>query len=161
MSGQKVFGEVLAGPERRRRWSDDQKREIVSGSLVALAVARRHGISSGLLYTWRRKFGADLMPSSTSFVPVAVIGEPPVPVHPRRGARHRASRWDPVACGARCRCGVVTPRAFGSGECAVIGLPAGVRVHLACGVTDLRKGFDLSFAFFSDMARFASGSLRL
>jgi transposase len=55
---------------------------------VALAVARRHGISSGLLYTWRRKFGSELLASSASFVPVAVIGEPgdaPAPGRPRQG----------------------------------------------------------------------------
>jgi len=32
---------------------------------VASAVARRHGISNGLLYAWRRKFGADLGVVST------------------------------------------------------------------------------------------------
>jgi transposase len=47
------------GPERRRRWSVDQKLAIVaeferSGSSGAV-VARRYGISTGLLYTWRRQ----------------------------------------------------------------------------------------------------------
>jgi transposase len=87
MSSHNTLGEVLAGPERWRRWSADQKREIVSESLqegaVALSVARRQGISSGLLYTWRRKFAA----SSARFVPVAVMGEPSVPAQPRRGVQ--------------------------------------------------------------------------
>ncbi len=47
--------EVLTGPERRRRWSVDQKLAIVAESLQPgaspLAVARRHGISSGHLCT--------------------------------------------------------------------------------------------------------------
>ena len=114
MSRQRVFGEVLAGPERRRRWSEDQKREIVSESLqpgaVALTVARRHGISSGLLYTWRRKFAVDLMPSSPGFVRVAVIGEAPVPVRPRRGARQEP------------------------GSAIGIELPGGIRLHVERGV---------------------------
>jgi transposase-like protein len=41
MSSQKVFREVLAGPERRRQWSGDEKREIVSESLQPSAVATR------------------------------------------------------------------------------------------------------------------------
>ena len=45
--------------ERRRRWSWDQKRAIVEESLSAdasaAAVARRHGIGTGQLYTWRHQ----------------------------------------------------------------------------------------------------------
>jgi transposase-like protein len=51
--------EIISGPERRRRWSAEQKREIVAEShspaSSALATARRHGISSGQLYMWRRE----------------------------------------------------------------------------------------------------------
>jgi transposase len=114
MSSDKVFGEVLAGPERRRRWSDEQKREIVSESLqpgaAALAVARRHGISSGLLYTWRRKFGAAPMASSSDFVPVAVIGEPPAAEQQRQSSRPE------------------------SGGAIGIELPGGIRLHVERGV---------------------------
>jgi transposase len=50
--------EVLAGPERRRRWSAAEKARIVAetnapGAQVA-EIARRHGISRALLYMWRR-----------------------------------------------------------------------------------------------------------
>lgn len=114
MSSDKVFGEVLAGPERRRRWSDAQKREIVSESLqpgaAALAVARRHGISSGLLYTWRRKLGATVMAPSSGFVPVAVIGEQPSPEQPRQGTRAEP------------------------GGAIGIELPCGIRLHVERGV---------------------------
>lgn len=53
---------VFSGPERRRRWSDDARSQILteafsSGARVA-EVARRHDISTGLIYTWRRKFYA-------------------------------------------------------------------------------------------------------
>lgn len=50
--------EVITHGERRRRWSVEQKREIAAESLEPgvspITVARRYGISSGLLYTWRR-----------------------------------------------------------------------------------------------------------
>jgi transposase len=48
-------GEVLSGPERRRRWSDEEKlrvlaQSIAPGSSVSL-VCRMHGISTGRLAT--------------------------------------------------------------------------------------------------------------
>ena len=43
----------------RRRWSLEQKRDIVAESLgpelTPTEVARKHAISSGQLYTWRRE----------------------------------------------------------------------------------------------------------
>ncbi|HJS84805.1 MAG TPA: transposase [Acetobacteraceae bacterium] len=51
--------EIITRGERRRRWSAEQKREIVAESygpdLTPTEVARKHGISSGQLYTWRRE----------------------------------------------------------------------------------------------------------
>jgi len=44
---------------RRRRWSDEEKLRIVTESLagprLVSATARRHGISPGQLFTWRRE----------------------------------------------------------------------------------------------------------
>ena len=59
MTGSGPRAEILTGPERRRRWSVDQKLAIVAefdrpGSCGAV-VAQRYGISTGLLYTWRRQ----------------------------------------------------------------------------------------------------------
>lgn len=50
---------VYSGPERRRRWSEDERRQILTeafspGACVA-EVARRHDVSTALVYTWRRK----------------------------------------------------------------------------------------------------------
>jgi transposase len=50
---------VFSGPERRRRWTDAERLEILTeafspGACVA-QVARRHDVSTGLIYTWRRK----------------------------------------------------------------------------------------------------------
>lgn len=54
--------EVITGPERRRRWSDEQKRTIVSASFapgaVVSDVARRADVSSGQIYRWRQEFRA-------------------------------------------------------------------------------------------------------
>ena len=58
MSARSQRIEVIMRGERRRRWSVEQKREIAAESLEPgispITVARRYGISSGLLYTWRR-----------------------------------------------------------------------------------------------------------
>lgn len=51
--------EIITRGERRRSWTPDQKREIVAESLgpelTPTEVARKHAISSGLLYTWRQQ----------------------------------------------------------------------------------------------------------
>src|SRR5271170_1008641 len=72
MTGSGPRAEILTGPERRRRWSVDQKLAIVAeferrGSSGA-AVAQRYGISTGLLYTWRRQ-AHGLRARSRSLVP--------------------------------------------------------------------------------------------
>lgn len=76
-------GEVLSGPERRRRWSSGEKASIVGEVMLPGAkvseIARRHGISRGLLYTWRREAGQGLASDGVAsmlpdLVPV-VIGD--------------------------------------------------------------------------------------
>ena len=51
--------ELITRGERRRRWSIEQKQEIVAESLgrdtTPTEVARKYAISSGLLYTWRQQ----------------------------------------------------------------------------------------------------------
>src|ERR1041385_9260031 len=53
--------EVITRGERRRAWTLDQKREIVAESLAAelsaTEVARKYGIRTGQLYTWRPERG--------------------------------------------------------------------------------------------------------
>ena len=49
---------LMTGPERRRRWSSDERREILMaafspGSIVA-DVSRRYEVSTSLIYKWRR-----------------------------------------------------------------------------------------------------------
>ena|SRR5215211_8471239 len=56
---------VITRGERRRVWALGQKREIVAESfgpdLTPAEVARKHGISSGLLYNWRRQILGERM----------------------------------------------------------------------------------------------------
>jgi transposase len=51
--------EVLPRADRRRSWTLEQKREIVSESLgpdlTPTEVARKHGLSTGQIYTWRHQ----------------------------------------------------------------------------------------------------------
>lgn len=53
--------EVLAGIERRRRWSDEEKRRIIAEAFSCRegvsSVARRHEIYPQQIYRWRREFG--------------------------------------------------------------------------------------------------------
>lgn len=49
---------VMTGPERRRRWRDEERFQILAeafapGACVA-DVARRRDVSTSLIYTWRR-----------------------------------------------------------------------------------------------------------
>jgi transposase len=54
--------EVITSVQRRRRWSADEKAQIVQetyapGMSVSL-VARQHGIQPNQLFTWRRLYAA-------------------------------------------------------------------------------------------------------
>ena len=66
---------LLTGPERRRRGTDEDKRQILEeafgpgGNVVD--AARRHDVSSGLIYTWRAKARASMIPGFVE----AVIAE--------------------------------------------------------------------------------------
>ena len=52
--------EVITGPERRRRWTEEQKRAIVAQSLepgaVIAEVARQAEVGPGQIYRWRQQF---------------------------------------------------------------------------------------------------------
>jgi transposase-like protein len=54
--GQRIV--VITGAERRRRWSWEQKQAIVAESVAPRAsptvIARKYGLNTGQLYTWRR-----------------------------------------------------------------------------------------------------------
>jgi transposase len=67
--------QLLSGPERRRRWSEEQKRAVVGaafapGAIVA-EVARRADICPGQIYRWRQ----ELREAGAAFAAVVVTGD--------------------------------------------------------------------------------------
>jgi transposase len=75
--------EILVGPERRRRWSGEEKARIVAEATAPDArvadIARRHGVSRSLIYTWRREASQGLSGDGVGaalpeLVPVIVSG---------------------------------------------------------------------------------------
>ena len=76
--------EVLVGPERRRRWSVEQRQAIVAAAFgsgaVVRDVARQADVTPSLIYRWRRDLRA-----ANGFAQVLVapagdgVAVPPVP----------------------------------------------------------------------------------
>ena len=115
--------EVITRGERRRRWSIEQKREIAAESLEPgvspITVARRHGVSSGQLYTWRRHLLAGSLGTSAQpvarFARVEVMGIPAEPAPVSKDQQPAA----PPASSARAHDGLIE-----------IALPGGVTVRV-------------------------------
>ncbi len=80
--------EVFTGVERRRRWSAEQKRAIVSAAFspgaVVSDVARRADVNSGQIYRWRDELrdtgGFGGLPGFARVMVTA--GEPPMQARP-------------------------------------------------------------------------------
>ena len=99
--------EVITGPERRRRWSDEEKLQLVAeacgpGNSVS-QIARLRGISASQLFGWRRQMLAkglvtdnrsepSVAPALT-FAPVEIAKEqsPPGAEDNVRSARRQAA----------------------------------------------------------------------
>jgi transposase len=72
--------EVFTGAGRRRRWSREQKAQVIAESYAGLesvsAVARRHGLTVQQLFTWRRharrEAAANGSETGLAFAPVMV-----------------------------------------------------------------------------------------
>lgn len=66
--------EVITGDERRRRWSAQERARITSESFEPgvniSAVARRNGVSAGLLHYWRRRVRDFGQAEELRFIPV-------------------------------------------------------------------------------------------
>jgi transposase len=93
--------EIFQG-QARRRWTDEEKRRLVAETLVPGAtvhgVARRHGVNTSQLFTWRKQFLVDLDPSAAAPMPpdfAAVMIAPAAPPPIAGGMEAGAS----TACG--------------------------------------------------------------
>lgn len=94
--------EVFTGEGRRRSWSPDEKAAIVAesyaGADTVCGVARRHGLTSQQLFTWRRlardqgRAGVDnalFVPAVLELVKPAPKEAAPPEGKPKRRARRR------------------------------------------------------------------------
>lgn len=85
--------DIILGKERRL-WSDADKRQIVletfTSGATCLAVARRHQVSTSMVFCWRKKLRAELgFPEAAApvrFAPLALIGDSAPPAQCALGA---------------------------------------------------------------------------
>jgi transposase len=98
--------EIITGPERRRRWSDEEKLQLVAeacrpGNSVS-QVARQRGLSASQLFGWRRQALAKGLitdhrsePSAApalTFTPVEITENPAIAEVKRPTRRRKATR---------------------------------------------------------------------
>jgi hypothetical protein len=129
---------------KRRQYSEALKRQMVAetqapGASVSV-VARRHDVNSNQLFKWRRQLLPKAVVESGAMVPVEIApgGGRPWTAGSRGCHRDRVWLW---GTGASARRGHLGDAAAGDRIAAMNGLPAGTRVWLAAGATDMRKGF--------------------
>jgi len=92
---------LLTGPERRRRWSADERRRILAAAFAPGAVvadaARQFEVSTSLIYKWRQQ-GLAAEPAA-AFAPAIMLAEPVAAAPPRRRTRRRSLPNWPTALG--------------------------------------------------------------
>jgi transposase len=107
--------DIILGKERKR-WSEDQKREIVAETFAAgevTSVARRHGANPSMVFGWRKRLLGEQRASEAqapAFMPVA-LAPPASPEPPPMASALQAPTIDlAFACGAHLRVtGAVDP----------------------------------------------------
>ena len=76
-----AYTTLITGPERRRRWSEEQKLELLAEAFGpggnVTETARRADIHTSLLYRWRR--AALTPPPLSGFTPAVLIEAPDPP----------------------------------------------------------------------------------
>jgi len=85
---------------RRRRWAVEEKLRIVeesfSGPRLVSATARRHGISSPLLFAWRKAYREGRLGEAPGFVPAMIA-----PALPEKGTGLDCHRIEIVSANGR------------------------------------------------------------
>ena len=71
---------LLTGPERRRRWSEDERRRILAAAFtpgaVVATVSRQFEVSTSLIYKWRQQALAGEAGAASGFAPAVMLAEP-------------------------------------------------------------------------------------
>jgi len=118
--------ELTVRPERRRRWSAEEKFGIVQETLapgaIVTVVARRHGIGTGLLYSWRKQALAGAM---AGFAPVQLTEDVRPPALP-----------GPTEASSPISLAPPPSEKMGPGGIIEVVLPSGVRLRIDGEVGD-------------------------
>jgi transposase-like protein len=136
----------------RRAFSDEAKLAIVQETTQPdakiSAVARKHGIVTGLLFRRRAELGVgrEKLPKLAHIV----LSDDTAAVHALRDlVRPRKcmmatdlANGRRVFCSCRQRSGCSASADRQRKDCTMMFVPAGVKVHLALGYTDMREGMD-------------------
>ena len=73
-----TYSAVVVGPERRRRWSEDQKLAILAAAFAPDAsvadVARQADVCTSVIYRWRQLYMTQDRPGG--FAPAVVVDAP-------------------------------------------------------------------------------------
>ena len=125
----------------RRRFPVEFKRTLVDetctpGASVS-AIALANGLNTNQLFAWRRQY-PQYLEADTCIGERGRNASGSAGVQCRRAYRYPLAPWR----GSCRRRSIRRHVARGAGELAVIGLPAGTRVWLAAGNTDMRTGFN-------------------
>jgi transposase len=120
-------GQILTAPERRRRWSHEEKLRLLfeaeqSGSSASL-VCQRYRLPSSLFYTWRKQYRSGEL---AGFAPVAIVADVPA-----KNPASRPPRSSPVTTPAK------VERSSADSVIEVI-LPGGVRLRIPADVDGAR-----------------------
>jgi len=123
--------EVRVRSERRRTWSDGDKlaivRETLAPGAVAQVVADRHGIGTGLLYTWRKQM---LLAAMTGFAAVEITPEATTVLQVTDGTAVPA----PAAAQPETAATTAAPAPSVAPGLIEVELPAGVRLRVGSDV---------------------------
>jgi transposase len=130
--------EIFQG-QARRRWSAEEKRRLVAETFAPGAtvhgVARRHGVNTSQLFTWRKQFRVDLDPSAAAPMPpdfAAVMIAPAAPPPTASGMEAGASA--PMEAGASAPCGLIEIELPQGGRVRISGAPDPATVTAALQV---------------------------
>jgi transposase-like protein len=119
---------------------------LVAGASVS-RVARRHDVNANQLFYWRKLYREGRLGArtATQLLPVKVTDSRSAEAAQGDGLALRRERWKNQACERNCShcrvCGCDGPARRARVSGVMIGLPAGTRIRIAAGVTDLRRGF--------------------